>query len=103
MAAEKPVTDLTAITELAARGTRLQSGDVRLVGWTDGVVPGLTISPRASQTQARTVVLVHLRHGPLPPPTPDVNLSADVREEDGFGDDLNLEFNPLLPEATEKQ
>ncbi len=103
VAAEKPVTDLTALTELAARGTRLQSGDVRLVGWTDGVVPGLTISPRASQTQARTVVLIHLRHGPLPPPTPDVNLSADVREEDGFGDDLNLEFNPLLPEATEKQ
>ncbi len=96
------VASLKDLTSLAARGTRLQIGEVRLVGWSDGVMPGLTISPSASQTKAHSVVLAHLRQGPLPPPVPDQNLSADVRKaallEDGVDDNLKD-----FPGATEKK
>ena len=52
-------------------------------GWWPGptdMLPGLTIQPSASQSRIRTVVLVHLRYGPLPPPVPDANLRVDVQE-----------------------
>jgi hypothetical protein len=90
--------DLRAITDLAAWGTVLRPGDVRLVAWTDDTLPGLTIQPGASQSRIRTLVLVNLRYGPLPPPRPDVNLRVDVeetREEPTAADDAPK----ILPQA----
>jgi hypothetical protein len=71
--------DLSGLTILASRGTLLSPGDVRLVGWIDGFLPGVQVEPGASQTASQGVVLVHLRHGLLPDPVPDVNVAADVR------------------------
>ena len=48
------------------------------MAWTDDPLPGLEITPAASQVVTRTVVLVHLRYGPLPSPQPDQNLLSDV-------------------------
>ena len=57
---------LWRLTVLAAERLRLGPGDVRLVGWTGEELPGVDVSPRAAQRTLRTVVLVHLRRGPLP-------------------------------------
>jgi hypothetical protein len=72
--------DLREITKLAAGALVLRPGDVRLVAWSDEAVPGLEITPQASQSTARTIVLANLRYGPLPPARPDVNLVSDVQE-----------------------
>ena len=72
--------DVREIGNLALRGLVLRPGDARLVAWTDDVLPGLTIQPTASQSRVRTVVLVNLRYGPLPPPRPDTNLMVDVKD-----------------------
>lgn len=88
--------DLTDLTILAARGMRLRNGAMRLVGWTDGFFPGLTIDPPASQTQTSNVVLVHLQYGPLPAPTPDVNVAREVRENVMSDDKLEI-----LPQGKE--
>lgn len=68
---------LGRLFELACQRWNLEVGDVRLVGWTERDLPGLTIRPRASQDTVRTMVLVHLRRGPLSPARPDVNLRAE--------------------------
>ncbi len=78
---EAPTANLKSLTQLAALGTRLRRGEVRLVGWSEGLIPGLTISPTASQAKGRCVVLVHLRQGPLPLPVRDQNLSVDKQTE----------------------
>jgi hypothetical protein len=72
--------NLRAIADLAAHAMALRPGDVRLVAWTEDELPGLTIQPAASQARIRTLVLVHLQYGPLPPPRPDVNLRVDILE-----------------------
>lgn len=68
---------LGSLITLACRSWRLRPGDVRLVGWTERDLPGLTITPRASQQLLRCLVLAHLRRGPWPPAQPDENLKAD--------------------------
>lgn len=64
------------LTELAREvQTRLKllPGEMRLVGWTDQALPGLTIQPRAPQELVCTLVVAHLQRGPLPAPLPDRN------------------------------
>jgi hypothetical protein len=68
---------LGRLFDLASRQAKLSPGDVRLIGWTNEDPPGLSIRPRASQEAVRTMVLVHLRRGPLPPARPDTNTRAD--------------------------
>ncbi|MCH5376809.1 MAG: hypothetical protein JJ992_22815, partial [Planctomycetes bacterium] len=70
--------DLTLgrMLELACNAWGLRPGGVRLVGWTDKEFEGLNIRPRASQLMLRTMVLAHLRSGPLVPARPDKNLKA---------------------------
>lgn len=72
--------DLSGIARLAVRGLRLRPGDVRLVGWLDQPLPGLAVTPTASQTRGRSLLVSHLRYGSLPPPRPDANLLVDVFE-----------------------
>lgn len=71
---------LWRIIDLACDRLRLNKGEVRLVGWTDREVPGVSIRPGAAQTTLRTLVLAHLQHGPLPAARPDVNMKDDVQE-----------------------
>ena len=76
---------------------------MRLVAWTEDDVPGLTISPAASQSRIRMVVLVHLRYGPLPPPVPDANLRVDIRESREAPDDLEVRRTFAFPEDPDSQ
>ncbi len=70
--------DMKNLFSLAARHWQLRAGDVRLIAWTDQPIQGMTIAPRASQRQTRTMVLVHLRYGSLPPPERDANSILDA-------------------------
>ncbi len=87
---------LGRMMELACGPWALRPGGVRLIGWTDQEFQGLTIRPRASQLMLRTMVLAHLRQGPLPPARRDENLKATFDraeptplDETGFDDPLN--------------
>jgi hypothetical protein len=95
--------NLQELTDLAAWGTTLRPGDVRLVAWTDDMLPGLTIEPGASQSRIRTVVLVNLRYGPLPPPSPDANLRVDIQDTQAEPDEADdvLDFSPGTRDSQE--
>lgn len=54
---------------------------MRLVARIDAAMPGMTITPEATQRKSQTVVLAHLRHPDDPPARPDVNLLSDVVAE----------------------
>ncbi len=70
---------LNKFLELGLNPTRLHDGDIRLVGWTDVEMPGLTIEPAASQRYFRTVIVSNLRYGALPAPESDANPASDFR------------------------
>ena len=67
--------------ELASQGLRLSRGEVRLIAWSDEELPSMSVHPGAAQVARRTMFLVHLRRGQLPPPRPDLNRKADVAAE----------------------
>ncbi len=52
--------------------------ETRLVGVIDEGLPGMDVSPAASQQKGATVVVAHLEYGPLAASRPDVNSPADV-------------------------
>lgn len=55
-------------------------GSTRLVARVGGSLPGMTITPLATQVSSKTTVLAHLEYSPWPSPLPDVNLpTAEVR------------------------
>jgi hypothetical protein len=55
-------------------------GSTRLVARVGGSLPGMTITPLATQVSSTTTVLAHLEYSPWPSPLPDVNLpTAEVR------------------------
>jgi len=94
-ASEKGRQNLRRMLELACRDRSQQAGDVRLVAWTAQPLPGLSIRPQASQESTRTLVLIHLRRGTLPPPQPDRNLKAElVAEPATFSDREKWEDEP---------
>lgn len=72
---------LGQMVELASQGLVIAPGEMRLVGWTDTPIGGLSIRPGAAQESSRTLVLVHLLRGSLPLPRPDLNRKADVVDE----------------------
>ncbi|MGI9467989.1 MAG: hypothetical protein ACR2OA_12785 [Rubripirellula sp.] len=55
-------------------------GSTRLVARVNDSLPGMTITPSATQVSSTTTVLAHLEYSPWPSPIPDVNLpKAEVR------------------------
>lgn len=73
--------DLEPLFRLAYDGEDLQPGEVRLAAQIDGVLPGETISPAASQVRGATLVVAHLRYGPLPAPRPDRNTRQNLEKD----------------------
>jgi hypothetical protein len=73
---------LGQLFELASQGLKLSVGDMRMIGWTDAEMPGLTIHPAVAQTNRRTMFIVHLQRAKLPPARPDLNRKADVVDEE---------------------
>lgn len=65
--------DVRGLLELAAAPERLDIGATVLVGWSEDLVPGVEVKPRASQILARTVVVAQLAHAAPPAPQRDAN------------------------------
>lgn len=58
----------------------MPADSMRLVARIEQPIPGMTITPEASQRQTQTIVLAHLRHAPMGKPKKDVNLIGDLRK-----------------------
>ncbi|MFI4875220.1 MAG: hypothetical protein ACIALR_07780 [Blastopirellula sp. JB062] len=76
----------------------LRDGDVRLIGWTDQDVPGVTIAPAAAQRTLRTLVLAHLKFAPLPSPRSDANTRRVLGKEPEKVLQESADSIELLPE-----
>jgi hypothetical protein len=83
---------LHRLVVLATRQLKLDPGDFRLLGWMDQQLPGLQVTPQASQLTSRTLVLAHLRESPLPTIKPDTNMRLTLRDpkDDETEEGLNL-------------
>ncbi len=64
--------------DLACDSWSLREGDMRLIGWTETPLSGVSIAPDPAQSLVRTLVVVHLRYGSLPEAEPDTNLLVDL-------------------------
>jgi hypothetical protein len=80
----KTVMDVDAVLRLAFKfadkhdPTAARREETRLIAVIDEALPGMNVTPTASQHTGATVVVAHLNYGKLPTPQPDVNSAADV-------------------------
>lgn len=70
---------LGRFAELAAKQLRLFDGDVRLIAWSPGEIPGITYNPTSAQVSGISFVVAHLKRGQLPAPVRDANVLQDVK------------------------
>lgn len=70
--------NLEPLFKVACDPRHLEPGEERLVGRVDEILPGSAVTPTASQTQGATLVVAHLKYGPLPNPAQDDNSPLDV-------------------------
>lgn len=97
---DKQTVRLYRLVSLATERLSLLEGDVRLVGWTDELIEGCDVVPRAPQATATTLVIAHLRRGQLPGPLTDVNVAADFMtfqfedEEEASAAEINPNTDP---------
>ena len=85
-------TNVAQLLLLAIDVDNIEPGETRLVGRVDGIIPGLTIAPAASQSDGTTLVVAHLDYGRFPIPQVDVNCRATLvasqpEEEPGPSDE----------------
>lgn len=88
---------LGSLVDLASQRLLLARGEIRMIGWSDQAVPGVTIRPLAAQTKYRTLVLMHLRGGQLPTPQRDINCFADFVAAKKTIDEDDIDSTPTLP------
>ncbi len=82
---------LAQLLQQLAAPAALPPGSARLVARIDATLPGMTVTPAASQRSGQTIVLAHLRHPAPDPPRPDVNLVSDFPELQS-GDRFEIEI-----------
>ena len=70
---------LRRMLDIAQNRSHLLPGDMRLIGWTDHDLPGMSISPSSSQSTFRTLVVAHLQRGTWPDAKPDVHAKPKVK------------------------
>jgi hypothetical protein len=80
--------NLETLIRLASEGRLMDDGELRLVARVDEPLAGETVLPTASQLRSGTLLVAHLRYGPLPPPQRDRNTKQDV----AVADEDELEF-----------
>jgi hypothetical protein len=99
-----PELRLTRFLHLALDQLKLQIGDVRLIAWSDGAVPGIEYRPDSAQVNAVTFVIAHLRRAPLTPPERDANVLADIMPNEASititPEDLEKETPPTEDKKT---
>ncbi len=75
---------IRALIDLAEDFADMDSGEVRLVGWTVERLPGMEIEPAAPQARCAVVVVAHLGYGFGLDPEADVNYQAPEPADVGW-------------------
>jgi len=83
--------DLHRLLDLARDPRRIQPGEVKLIAWIDGELPGMEIRPAPSALEFKTLVVAHLAYGPPPPVETDAAIAGVSKLDD---DDPNDFENP---------
>jgi len=86
--------NIRRLLDLATDPSRLGIGEMVLVGWTDKLIPGIAVKPKASQVLARTVVVAQLRHANRPEPKRDAN-SYVVQESIAKRNQFQFDNRPI--------
>jgi hypothetical protein len=66
--------NLREILNFAERTDEMRPGEIKMVGWADEELPGLSISPTSAQSRHAVLVVAHLAYGKDPAPQPDLNI-----------------------------
>ncbi|QDT70188.1 hypothetical protein MalM25_31340 [Planctomycetes bacterium MalM25] len=69
---------IDALVRLAVDPARFEPGERRVIALTDRLMPGVTITPEASQQKGQTLIVGHLSYGPIPAPRSDANNPLDI-------------------------
>lgn len=69
---------IDGLVRLAIDPARFEPGERRVVALVDRLMPGVTITPEASQQKGQTLIIGHLSYGPIPPPKSDANNPLDI-------------------------
>ncbi len=78
--AASPTLSLDGLKSLLTNSHGLHPGDVRLIATLDTPLPGMDITPAASQaTRGAVLVVIHLRHAPPREPRGDLQGKPDLR------------------------
>ncbi|MBN1854384.1 MAG: hypothetical protein JW829_16760, partial [Pirellulales bacterium] len=90
-ARSRPVEDIhmDSLIQLALDTATIDPGEIRMVGRVEGILPGIKITPDASQVRGAALIVSHLKPGNLRPPKPDINYRVDVDRlapQDGGGE-----------------
>jgi len=64
--------------------------EVRMIAVVEEMMPGMEVSPRASQLQGATVLVAHLKSGELPAIATDLNSLSDIDLESTSHDPLSM-------------
>lgn len=79
---EEDQLNLEQLFQLALDPNRIHPGEARLVGRVDQILPGVEVTPKASQFRGATLVLAHLSYPALPAPENDENAPVDVTKSE---------------------
>ena len=72
--------EMNSLERALVRVDAIVPGSTRLVARVGDSLPGMTITPSATQVSSTTTVLAHLEYSPWPSPLPDMNLpKSEVR------------------------
>jgi len=72
--------DVNDLERALVQYSAVMPGSCRLVARISDPLPGMTITPSATQVTSRTTVLAHLEYAPWPKPLPDLNLKPEKRQ-----------------------
>ena len=91
--------DANRLERALVQHTAIMPGSTRLIARINDSLPGMTITPSATQVTSKTTVLAHLEYTPWPEPAPDANLAKQqkkVLKDADLGIPLNQQEKALI-------
>lgn len=75
---EEDAFEIESLIRLALDPARFEPGERRVIALVPRLMPGVTITPEASQKKGQTLIVGHLSYGPIPVPRSDANNPFDI-------------------------
>ena len=91
--------DANRLERALVQHTAIMPGSTRLIARINDSLPGMTITPSATQVTSKTTMLAHLEYTPWPEPAPDANLAKQqkkVLKDADLGIPLNQQEKALI-------